>query len=1008
MMVSALVVLGAVSYTRLGLDQFPNVDFPFAIVSTTLAGASPEEIETSISKPIEEAINSISGIELLKSVSYEGLSQVLIQFVLEKDPDVAAQEVRDAVNRVSKDLPEGTDPPVVQKFDPDALPVVSIAVSGRYPMQQLTEITKNKVKEPLETVAGVGKITIVGGREREIHVVVNPAALKAFNLSIYHVKAALKQQNVEIPGGRVDQDSRELILRTLGRVGSPKDFEKVIVANANGVPVRIRDVARVLDTEQEARSMARLDGRTTISLIVQKQSGTNTVQVIQTVKERLGDLKAALPPGVTAEVINDQSSFIIDSVRTVEEHIVLGALLAGLAVLLFMGDWRSTFIAAMSIPTSIIATFILIQAAGFTLNMMTLLALALAVGIVIDDSIVVLENIHRYMEHKRIRPEEAASKATAEIGLAVMATTMSLIVIFLPLAYMSGIVGRFLKSYGLTVAFAIAVSLFIAFTLTPMLCAKFLRLSHGPRNALQIWVDRFNDVLRDHYGRLVVWSLGHRMWIVGVSAGIVLSSGVFLAIIGKDFLPSDDTGDFNVEIRAPEGTSLSTTDDILKQIEADIRRLPAVRSLLSSIGEQEGAGVNQGKVYVRLVDYKERRHTQAEIMALTRRALSKYTGLTISVVPAGGFHGGGKEADFEYTLTGPDISKLKDYSDRFIQELKKVPGLVDFDTSLILKKPELQVQIHRDRAQDLGVQVQDIAMALRAMVSGEEDITKYKEGDELYQVRVRVDKESRKDAESIGGLFIPSSKVGLVRLDNVATLTEAEGPSQIDRLNRQRQVTIYANLEGAALGDALSASNRIARELKMPPEYKTETVGKTKEMNRMLAGFVMAFVLSFIFMYMILASQFESFLHPVTIMLSLPLSIPFALFSLWLSGQPLTIFSIMGVFMLFGIVKKNAILQVDYTNTLRAQGMERDHAILEANKTRLRPILMTTVVLVAAMLPVALGKGPGSANRATMAVVIIGGQTLCLLITLLITPVAYSLFDDAAAWFRRRFSPKPH
>ena len=999
MMVLALVVLGLFSYARLGLDLYPNVDFPFAMVNTTLAGASPEEIETSVTKPIEEAINTISGIDQLNSVSYEGFSQIMVQFVLEKNSDVAAQEVRDAVNRVLKDLPEGTDPPIVQKFDAGAMPVMSIAVKGVYPLREITEIAKKRIKEVLETVSGVGKITMVGGREREIHVVVNPAAMMAYGISIYQVQQALQQQNIEMPGGRVDQDRRELVLRTLGRVPSPEVFNELVVANKDGVPIRIRDVARVEDTEEEARTLARLDGKSTVSLVVQKQSGTNTVEVIRAVKERLDELKTSLPPGVTSEVIRDQSAFIVSSVDTVKEHLVLGALLASLAVLLFMGDFRSTIIASVAIPTSIIATFTLMNLMGFTLDNMTLLALTLSVGVVIDDAIVVLENIFRYMEEKKISAMRAASEATGEIGMAVLATTLSLVIIFLPLAYMYGIVGRFLKSYGLTVAFAILVSLFVAFTLTPMLCSRFLHVHHGSRNRLQAWVDGFNDFLKEHYGRMVEWALHHRKTVVAGAVGIVLSLFVVGRFVGADFIPNDDTGEFDVNITAPEGASLKTTDDILKQIESDLRRLPGVRSLLTSVGEEQGSGVNEGKIYVRLTDYR-RRPVQSRIMTLVRLTLSKYTGLRCSVTPSGGFKGG-KDLDFNYILSGPDLKQLQSYADRLKNELSKIHGMVDVDTSITNKKPELQVRIDRNRAQDLGVRVQDIAAALRAMISGEEDVTKYKEGDNLYPVRVRVDRSFRSNAEVIGGLTLPSMKGGFVRLDNVASLVEENGPTQIERYNRQRRVTVQANLEGIPLGDALKAAERIVKTFHMPPEYQAATEGKAKEMGRMLKGFLVAFVLSFIFMYMILASQFESFLHPVTIMLSLPLSIPFAVLSLVLTGQALTIFSIMGIFMLFGIVKKNAILQVDYTNTLRARGLERHAAILEANKTRLRPILMTTLVLVAAMLPVALGRGPGSATRATMAVVIIGGQTLSLVITLLITPVAYSLFDDLSKAFRR-------
>ncbi|MBP9699065.1 MAG: efflux RND transporter permease subunit, partial [Elusimicrobia bacterium] len=472
MMIAALVVLGLFSYGRLGVDLFPTIDFPIVTVSTTLKGASPEEVETSLTKPIEEAVNTISGIDELRSTSFEGLSQVIVTFVLEKNADVGAQEVRDAVSRVLRNLPQGTDPPVIQKFDPGASPVLSIAVSANRPLREITELARKQIKEPLETLKGVGRITLVGGREREIHVVVDAQKLAALSLSIQQVKDALKQQNIEVPGGRVDQNRRELILRTMGRIEAPEDFGDIIVANRGGMPLRVRDVARVEDTEEEPRTMARLDGIPTVSLVVQKQSGANTVEVIRNVKDALADLRGTLPAGLSARLVRDQSGFILSSVRTVEEHLILGAILASFVVLLFMGDWRSTLIASLAIPTSLVATFILMDAAGFTLNNMTLLALALAVGVVIDDAIVVLENIFRHMEEQGKSARQAAFEATDEIGLAVMATTVSLIIIFLPLAYMPGIVGRFLKSYGLTVAFAIGVSLFVAFSLTPMLCSR--------------------------------------------------------------------------------------------------------------------------------------------------------------------------------------------------------------------------------------------------------------------------------------------------------------------------------------------------------------------------------------------------------------------------------------------------------------------------------------------------------------------------------------------------------
>nr|MBP9699020.1 efflux RND transporter permease subunit [Elusimicrobiota bacterium] len=532
----------------------------------------------------------------------------------------------------------------------------------------------------------------------------------------------------------------------------------------------------------------------------------------------------------------------------------------------------------------------------------------------------------------------------------------------------------------------------------PMLCSRYLRVSTGPRHRFQIAADGLNDWLKEKYGRMILWSLRWRWVLVVTAAGVILSTGVIIRHVGKDFIPPDDSSEFQVTLKTPEGTSLSMTSKILEQMEAELRRLPGVKSLLASVGEGEGAGVNDGLIYVRLADLSERKQSQFAIMAQARRAFAKYKGLRIGVAVISPISGGGfNNADFTYFLTGPDLKGLQTAAATIQDGLRKIPGLVDVDSSLVFAKPELNVRINRERAQDLGVKVEDIANSLRTLVGGEEDITKYKEGDDLYQVRLRVRPEDRNRAEAISGLTVPSTR-GLVRLDNVATLVEERGPAQIERINRQRQVSFTANLQGLPIGDAIKKAEAITKSLHLPPEYKSGLLGKAKEFGRMIRGFLIAFGLAFIFMYMVLGAQFESFLHPVTILLSLPLSIPFALLSLLLVGQTLTIFSIMGVFMLFGIVKKNAILQVDYTNTLRARGMDRDQAILEANKTRLRPILMTTLVLVAAMIPVAFGQGPGAANRATMAVVIVGGQSLCLLITLLITPVAYSLFDDAATW----------
>ncbi len=1006
MMITALVVLGLFSYFRLGVDLFPNVEFPFIIVQTSLRGAGPEEIESSVTKPIEEAVNTIAGIEDLNSTSFEGLSMVMIKFVLEKNVDTAAQEVRDKVNSVMSRLPQGTDPPVVGKFDMGAVPVVNVVVSGDKDLIELTHFARKKIKENIETVSGVGSIDIIGGREREIHIVINPLKLAALNLSIKQVKDAIVQQNIEIPGGKVEQTRQEFVLRTLGRIENVKDFNDIVITSANGAPIKISDIGHAEDTGAQMRSASFLNGRPSVTLVVKKQSGTNTVEVVKNIKERVEQLKQIIPQGIETRIVGDQSVHIKESVKTVEEHLILGALFASLMVLLFIGDFRSTIISAVAIPVSLIATFIFMDMYGFTLNNMTLLGLTIAVGIVIDDAIVMLENIYRHMEEHKISPLKAALEGAAEIAFAVLAMSLSLIVIFVPLAYMSGIIGRFVKSYCLTVAYAVAVSTFVALTLTPMLCSIFLKVKTSEKTRFQKLTDDLNNFLARHYLTLLKWALSHRKLMVGMSAIIILSMIPLINFVGKDFLPQDDTSQYQITLKAPEGTSLEVMKQLFSQIEAETRKIPYVTNILSSIGTGVGShfgapSANEGYLLVEVTDVTQRSVGMKQIMAASREMLAKYTGIRTAVSPSGGMGGGG-ERDLEYVIAGPDLNKLQQYSGAVADHMKTLPGVADVDLSFSYAKPEYRVEINRSRAHDLGVKIEDIATSLRTMVGGEEDITKFKDADELYQVRLRADKNFRDKKEVIEAMMVPAGAGKLVRLDNIAKVVEGLGPTQIERYNRQRKITVQANSTGMPLGEMIKKADSEFKKLKVPAEYAGGATGRARELDRMLMSFLTAFLMSFIFIYIVLASQFESFVYPISIIIALPLTIPFAIISLFITGQNLSIFSIMGVFMLFGIVKKNSILQVDYTNTLRAKGMDRYEAILQANKTRLRPILMTTLTLVASMMPTALGTGAGSGVRRAMAMVIIGGQTMSLMITLLMTPVTYTLFDDLQNWINKK------
>ncbi len=1051
MLIVSLVVMGLASFRELGLDVFPKVDLPTVTITTKLEGASPEEIESNITKRIEEAVNTINGIDELRSTTIEGQSQVFVTFVLERKIDEAANDVREKVGTVVSQFPQGTEAPAIEKFDPDSSPIMAIVISGKRSPREITELADKRIKRQLETVKDIGAVTLVGDRKREIELVVDPHRLEAYTLSIQQVKQAVQRQNVEIPGGNITWQTREQGLRTLGRIERAADFNDLIIADYKGAPVRIKDVGTAIDGEEEPRTLSRLDSRNAISLLVQKQSGTNTVAVVDRVKARLQEIKQTLPPDVEFQVVRDMSRFIKRSIEEVEEHlmlggllaslivaffigrltrkeqVVLGALLAGLAVAFFHGDpklllnvvvgsiaitlalflfvprLRPAFIAAISIPASIIATFTIMRMAGFTLNNLTMLGLSLSTGIVIDDAIIVLENIFRHIEEEGRPPMEAAVSGAKEIVLAVMATTLSLVVIFLPVAFMGGLVGRFWNSFGLTATFAIMVSLLVAFTLTPMLSARMLQsetLGGGRGGGRQAGhgskTTGFYAVLERRYDWLLEWCLNHRPAILLLSLALLLSTYVIGKQMKPDFVVDDDMSEFEVIVETPPGSSLERSDQTLQRLEADLRTVPEMEHLFTTIGVRgkDRANITDASIYVGLKHLRQRKRSQQVIMQEVRRLFKKYPDLRISVQQIGLISGGGfKQTPFNLVLRGPDLEKLDGYAQSLIKRLSAVPGFVDVDTSQAQRRPEVQVWIDRKKASDLGIRAEDIALALRTMVGGEK-VGFYREGGEQYDVRLRLMDDYRKDASVISTLTVPSASGRLVKLNNVVTLNPGLAPAQIDRYAQERQITVQANLFRMALGEATAQADAAIKALALPPGYVTAYLGRGKLMAEAFHNFWIAFILSIAFIYMVLAAQFESFIHPVTIMVSMFLSIPFGLVSLLAAGKTLNIYSIMGLFLLMGVVKKNAILQVDFTNVLRARGKPRYEAQLEADRARLRPILMTTLAIIAGMLPVALGRGDGAASRASLATAVVGGQTLCLLITLLVTPVIYSYFDD--------------
>lgn len=1002
MIVSACVAIGALSFESLGVDQYPDVEIPVATVTTRLPGASPEVVETLITQLVEDAVSTAEGIDEIRSTSTEGISIVSINFLLSRDRDQAIQDVRDKVQSVLARLPEGADPPIVTRFDVTALPVMTLVVSSARDLRETTEIAEERISEGLAGVSGVAQITVIGGRRRAFMVEVDAEALSEHRLTASDIEAAIRAQNIELPGGRIGSQAREEGVRVLAQVENAAELGRVIVDERSGsTPLRLADVARVTDAEEEPRSLSRLDGTPAVSLTVQKQSGTNTVLVVDAVLARLDELRRELPEDVRIEIIRDQSTFVRSSIHEVELHLVLGAILASFAVLIFMGSFRSTLIAAIAIPASIVTTFAILRALDYTLNNFTMLALTLSVGIVIDDAIVVLENVHRHVEEGK-SPFRAAIDGTKEITLAVMATTLSLVIIFLPTAFMEGRVGRFWRSFGITTAFAIMISLFIALTLTPMLCSRFLSAHEGHRkNILVRAVNALNARLEEAYGRMVEWSLRFRWLVVIIAILTIASISPLGEMVGKDFVPRDDTSDFAVILTMPEGSTLESSTELSAEVEGVLRGVRGVRQIYTSVGSQRGGDdVTDVQMYITVTDLAERDWPLNDAIAEARRALTAYPDLRPSVQAVGGLSGGARGSELTFSIRGPDLRELDRLALELMTRMRQMPGFVDVDTSAAVRKPEVQVRIDRDRAADLGVRANEIAGALRTLTGGS-PISTIRSADEQYDVWLRLEPGDRQSIQSLAAIPIRGAS-GTVRLDAIAEFERARGPAQIERLDRSRQIEIGTNLDGVPLGEAVTLIEGLGREIDMPPGYTLAFGGRARLLDETMRNFFSALLLSFLFMYMVLAAQFESFLHPITIMLSLPLAMPFALLSLYFLNDTLNIYSAFGTFMLFGIVKKNGILQVDYTNTLKARGMPTRDAIVEANKKRLRPILMTTLTLIAGMIPIAMGEGPGSASRASMAKVIIGGQALSLLITLLIVPVAYSLFDDFGTWRTRR------
>jgi HAE1 family hydrophobic/amphiphilic exporter-1 len=1030
MLVLSLVVVGAASYARLGVDRFPSVDLPTVSVRTELSGASAEEVESQVTREIEQVVNTVQGIREMRSISGPGQSIVIVEFELRRNIDVAAQDVREKVALAIRNLPRDAKAPVIAKFDNDQAPALTVAVAGDRPLRELTELADKIVKVQLERSFGVGEVRLVGGLNRAINIWVEADRLAAYQLPITAVRDALVRQNADMPGGNVTAGLRESSLRTIGRVADPRAFDDVVIATVNGAPIRVRDVGRAEDGTAEQRSVARLNGVPSVILEVRRQSGENTVAVIEAAKQSLARLAGQIPPDVRLEVIRDQSRYIYAALHEIKIHLILGSILASLVVLLFMRSWQSTVIAAVAIPCSVISAFGTMWALGFTLNSVTMLALVLMVGIVIDDAIVVLENVFRFVEEKRMTPFEAAKAATADIGLAVMATTFSLVVIFLPVSFMSSVSGRFLYQFGVTAAVSVLVSLLVSFTLTPMMSARMIRTggaggAHGhaeaaSRRGFYAWLDR-------GYAFTLRQSMRYRWAVVAISLATIAATWPIYGWVKQEYTPTDvDESEFEASINGPEGISMPAMDEAVRAITDEVRSVPGVRHVLITAGGSFLGRISQGNMYVRTAPHDDRtfglarlwretlkgdplgafrgNYSQREVMQQVRLRVRKFRDFRILVRNIPGFNIGGGSFDIDFVLRGPDLESLSRYAEELRTRAIALGGIADPDTTLRLDRPELRVRIDRERAGDLRVDTEQIATALRLMVGGDTEVSRFRDptSNEDYYVQLRLSEKDRSDLGTISRLFVArqggeTGPGSLVRLDNLVQIAPGFTASRIDRSDRQREVRLRAAvLPGFGQADRIAALRGAVAEMRLPPGYTTAISGRARELERTFTEFLWVFLLSVIFMYMILAAQFESLIHPLTILLSLPLSVPFALLSLWYTGNTLNLYSALGILVLFGVVKKNAILQIDHMNNLRAEGLSRQDAIMLGNRDRLRPILMTTLALVAGMLPLWAGTGPGAEERRAIAVVVVGGQTLSLLLTLLVTPVAYSIFEDLA------------
>jgi HAE1 family hydrophobic/amphiphilic exporter-1 len=1018
MVIMALVVLGIVSYPSIGVDLLPKVDFPIVTITTTLKGASSDVMDVDVTDLIEGSVNTINGVKSINSISAEGVSRVTIEFVLERNIDLAVQDVREKVSAIRNKLPADIDEPKIAKVDPDATPILYLNLSGNKTVRELSTYADEVLKEQFQRIDGVGDVGFSGSRLRQVRIWLDSAKMQAYQVAPSDIIRSLQRENIELPGGRIETATKEYTVRIKGEFAKIPDFNDLIISYYKGAPVRIRDIGKAEDGMEEKRTVARYNGVPAVGMSIQKQSGTNTVEVANRVKAEIIKINKNLPPGMKINIAMDQSRFIIRSIDEVQFHLIIGSIFAILAVFIFLKNMRTTLISAVALPVSVISTFALINAFGFTFNNMTMLALSLSVGLLIDDAIIVIENIYRHIE-EGMAPREAATFATSEIGLAVMATTFAIVGIFLPVAFMKGIIGRFFIQFALTVIFAVLVSLLVSFTLTPMMASIFLKPHNvpGPNpsgsgkrgNFITHWSfwKKSGDFLEHYYRKLesfyrvvLEFSLGHRKsMLLGALAAFVLSL-VLVSFMGKEFIPSEDQGNFLIRLEAPVDYSVDAVEAYFKKAEDLVKDIKEINSIYFYQGY--GGYPNRAVMITGLTPKANRNKSQEDIKKEVRLKLKKIPGLKVSAEDISTVGGGQRQVPIQYSIRGMDLNASQGYAKQIAGEFSKLPGIVDVDTSQEIGTPEYKVYIDRDRAADLGVDVASVAEAINLLVSGELDIARYKDEarGKRYDIRVRLNPQDRESISGLQRIYVRARDGKLVELSNVVKIQEGSGPSVINRVDRQRAVTIFASLEGKPLGQAKEELDDIAGRI-LPSDYLPKYQGMADTMKESFGFLLFALMLGIIMAYMILASQFESFIHPVTVLLSMPLSFIGAFGALFITGKTINIFSLIGMILLMGLVKKNAILLVDYTNVSRERGMSRREAILHAGPIRMRPILMTTFAMIFGMLPVAIGVGEGAETRAPMGIAVIGGLLTSLILTLVVVPAAYDIFDDWEEYFKK-------